>query len=93
VRLKLLHFYLSILEGRVVEQEWRAIQDHVGALELVAPETVLFFFTMGGLASSALKPTVERTPAEEFYYLKALEVAHKLYGDPRANRSSMPVDP
>ena len=72
MRLKLLHFYLSILDGKLMEQEWKEIQDHVSTLELVTPETALFFFTLGGLASTTLKPNIERTQAEEFYYLKAL---------------------
>jgi hypothetical protein len=92
LRLKLLQFYLSILNGNMSENEWKEIQDNISLLEFVTPETMLFYFTLGGLASTAFKPNIERTQAEEFYYLKALELAHKMYGDPRANRSSMPIE-
>ncbi len=64
MRLKLLHFYLGILEGKLIESDWKEIQDHIGTFELVTPETILFFFTIGGLASTALKPNIERTQAE-----------------------------
>ncbi len=42
--------------------------------------------------STVLKVNIERTQAEEYYYLKAVEVAHKIYGDPRTNRASMPIE-
>lgn len=42
---------------------------------------------------SATKTATERTFSEEFYYLKALEMAYRLYGDPRANRASLPIHP
>jgi len=52
---------------------------------------MLIFFTLAAMTSSTAKTTADRTFSEEFYYLKALEMAHRLYGDPRANHSSLPV--
>lgn len=53
---------------------------------------MLLYFTLGGLISTTLKVNIERTQAEEYYYLKALELAHKIYGDPRTNRANMPIE-
>jgi hypothetical protein len=53
---------------------------------------MLFYFALGGIISTSLKLNLERTQAEEYYYLKSLELAHKMYGDPRTNRSNMPIE-
>lgn len=79
-------------KGKLVEYEWKSIQDHVNLIEYIAPETMLVYFTLGGLISTTLKVNIERTQAEEYYYLKALELAHKIYGDPRTNRANMPIE-
>lgn len=63
----------------------------MGLMEFVSLEAMLFYFTLGALISSALKASSERTQAEEYFYLKSLELAHKMYGDPRANRAQMPI--
>lgn len=65
--------------------------EQVERTELLSPEALLVFFTLGALTNSALKQTPERTLAEESYYLKALELAHRLYGDPRATRHGLPL--
>lgn len=93
VRLRLLRVYLAFLQGSPLQEEWKVIQDRISSLEIISQESALFYLIVGSLVTSALKDGNDRTQLEESFYFKALELSHKIYGDPRSCRLNNTINP
>jgi hypothetical protein len=93
LRLRLLRVYLSLSQGSPIEEEWKAIQSRISSLETITQESALFYLIVGSLASTCLREGDERTQVEENFYFKAVELSHKIYGDPRSSRMKTSICP